>query len=98
MKFNDDIKDPEFASRCHYARKTVAGLTQQQISKRLGLSQSMYSRYEKGRLGRGGRNGEIVDQIAEICGVNAAWLEHGPNHGLQNFAPIGYENDLGAAA
>lgn len=87
------IKDLEFGQRCYFARKVFARTVQEKVAEAAGISQSMYSRYEKGLLARENRNGLTVQLIAETCGVDPVWLDYGRNE----FAPEGYQQEEAAA-
>jgi DNA-binding XRE family transcriptional regulator len=53
------------------AARKHAGITQMQAAEKLGIVQSYYSAIENGK--KGGRD-DLLDKMAELFGVEAAWL------------------------
>ncbi len=73
--FADDravVRDPEFGKRIRLIRQRF-NLTQQGLGERLGLTKISVARYEAGRIPRL----DLLPRIAELAGVNVAWLLHG---------------------
>jgi len=66
------VRDPEFGKRVRLIRYRLH-LTQEGLGQRLGLTKVSVSRYEAGRIPRL----DVLQKIAEIAGVNVAWLLHG---------------------
>lgn len=66
------LRDPEFGKRVRLIRYRLH-LTQEGLGQRLGLTKVSVSRYEAGRIPRL----DVLQKIAEIAGVNVAWLLHG---------------------
>ena len=66
------VRDPEFGKRIRLIRQRLH-LTQQGLGERLGLTKVSIARYEAGRIPRI----DLLQKIAEVAGVNVAWLLHG---------------------
>lgn len=64
---------PEFdlADRCMKARR-VAGLSQQELAERTGISTRTITRYENGEVGRASKL--VLRPWAFACGVSYEWL------------------------
>lgn len=73
------------AKRLKYARQR-AGLTQEELSARVGIRQPVYSRLERGQAKRS----YFLAQIAQACGVNSYWLATG------QFPDVGLPLDVSA--
>lgn len=76
----------DFGKRLRAARKS-AQLTQAQLAKRVGMSQSNLSELERDAYGSG-----MTMQLATACGVNPAWLATGdgqmlPQESISTQAP-----------